>query len=343
MLERYAGRRRVPAGAARREPLPRRGGALRGRASSSTRSSRSRSATGASTGTGEQRGARPRLPRRGARRGARGSARGAYAPGDLVGRQGRRAHLRPAPARPRRRAGGGGRQPRPAARGATAASSAGRASTLTPDARPRPAAGGRARCSPDKVGAIVALDPRNGEILRAGLVAGLRPQPVRPPARAPTTGRRLDRRPATTRCRTARSRAPTRPGSVFKIVIAAAGLVGGRDRAPRHGVFCRGGAELLRPPLPLLEAGRPRLGRPRARRSSTRATSTSTTLGQKLGIERIARYARLFGLGTDDRHRPRRREGRPGARRRPGAARCASTPGTRARRSRWRSARARCW
>ena len=276
-------------------------------------------------------GARPGLSRRGHGRRARGRRRSLRLrrPGRA---QGHRAALRRRAARRRRAAGGGGRQPRAAARGARP----GRPARARPraDPRPRAPAAGRARLrGGGKVGAVVALDPRNGEILAMVSAPAFNPNLFARRLRAAGLAgadRRSPHHPLQNRA--LQNTYP--PGSVFKIVMAIAGLDRARGGARRRRLLQRRG-ELLQPPLPLLEARRPR-----PRRTCTQALRELVRRlllprsGRSSGIERIARYARLFGLG--ERTGIDLEGEKAGLVPDPAVepARCASTPGIPARRSR---------
>src|SRR6202035_2424110 len=147
---------------------------------------------------------------------------------------------------------------------------------------------------PEKVGAIVAMDPRNGEIL--ALVSS-------PSFNSNIFSRRLqvdewkallDEPLNPLQDRAIQNTYP--PGSTFKIVMATAGLsehvIGEHDR-----VFCPGSTVIYNH---VFRCWR-KEGHGAVDIHEAIAHSCDVFfyhLGQKLGIERIARYARLFGLGS---------------------------------------------
>jgi penicillin-binding protein 2 len=147
---------------------------------------------------------------------------------------------------------------------------------------------------PEKVGAIVAMDPRNGEIL--ALVSS-------PSFNSNLFSRRLQADDWKALIEEPYNPLQDRalqntysPGSTFKIVMATAGLaegvIGEHDR-----VFCPGGTVIYNHPF--------RCWRKQGHGSVDVHDALEHScdvffyhLGQRLGIERIARYARLFGLGS---------------------------------------------
>ena len=147
---------------------------------------------------------------------------------------------------------------------------------------------------PEKVGAVVAMDPRNGEILAL----------VSAPSYNPNLfSHRLQQKDWDALIQDPNHPLQNRaiqntysPGSTFKIVMATAGLT---ERAfdDHTAVLCTGAKSFY--------------GRPfRCWRKEGHGTVNAHlalklscdvyfyTLGQKLGIEKIARYARMFGLGS---------------------------------------------
>ncbi len=128
------------------------------------------------------------------------------------------------------------------------------------------------------------------------------------------------------------------PGSTFKIVIATAALEEGVIN-PFTPHPLRGGLLLRQPRLPLLEKG----GHGSVNLHDALVQSCDVffyQVGQRLGIDTIADYARRFGLGVPTgialEHEKRRHD--PGLRTGSGSA--SASRGTPARRSRSRSARA---
>lgn len=145
-----------------------------------------------------------------------------------------------------------------------------------------------------RVGAVVALDPRDGAV--RALVSA--------PAYDPNLfTRRLDiaawraligdpHHPMQNR---ALSSAYS-PGSVFKIVVAAAGLAEGVI-TPGHTEFCGGGANFYGRRFHCWKKG----GHGTLALEGALAHSCDVyfySVGQRLGIDRIAKYARAFGLGA---------------------------------------------
>ena len=145
----------------------------------------------------------------------------------------------------------------------------------------------------DKVGAVVALDPRNGEVLALVSSPSYNPNqfargldPAEWQALLDDPGKPLQDRAI----HNAHS-----PGSVFKMVMASAGLaegvIDGHER-----VFCRGSVSIYGHTFGCWRAG----GHGWVDLHTAIERSCNVyfyTLGQKLGIERIASYARAFGLG----------------------------------------------
>ena len=78
------------------------------------------------------------------------------------------------------------------------------------------------------------------------------------------------------------------PGSVFKIVMATAGLTEGRGQRSDTGVFCGGAAVFYGRRFRCWKQRRPRLGRRCTRALKHSCDVYFYTLGQRLGIERIA-------------------------------------------------------
>ncbi len=150
-----------------------------------------------------------------------------------------------------------------------------------------------ARYYEDRVGAAVALDPATGEILVM----------VSAPSYNPNLfARRLQQ--SAWRELLAAPHQPLQnraiqntysPGSIFKIVLAVAGLT--EDvRQPRDAVFCGGAVRIYHQRFRCWKrAGHGWVNLRKAIKES--CDVYFYLLGQELGIDRIARYARLFGLG----------------------------------------------
>ncbi len=215
-----------------------------------------------------------------------------YAAGDLVGRRGveRRydLHLRgengeqvvTVDSRGRLRAKSGRRAARP-----------GRRLDLTLDLELQQAA---AMYFEDKVGSAVVLDPDSGEVLTL----------VSAPYYDPNIfARRLDSEQWRQLIEAPNDPLQNRalqntypPGSVFKIVVAVAGL-SERVVQPSETVFCNGATKIYNRRFRCWRrAGHGRVNLREAIKES--CDIYFYFLGQKLGIERLADYSRRFGLGA---------------------------------------------
>jgi len=146
----------------------------------------------------------------------------------------------------------------------------------------------------DAVGSVVALDPRNGEILAL----------VSAPSYDPNLfARRLGQEEWNALISAPhdpmRDRAIQNtysPGSVFKIMMAAAGLAEGIVNE-NDSVWCDGSASIYGHRFRCWSKG----GHGRVNLHDALEHSCDVYfyhLGQRLGIERIARYSRMFGLGS---------------------------------------------
>ncbi len=146
----------------------------------------------------------------------------------------------------------------------------------------------------DSVGSVVALDPRNGEILAL----------VSAPSYDPNLfARRLGQQEWDALIGAPhdpmRDRAIQNtysPGSVFKIMMAAAGLAEGVVNES-DSVWCNGSTSIYGHRFRCWKPG----GHGRVDLHSALQNSCDVYfyhLGQRLGIERIARYSRMFGLGA---------------------------------------------
>ena len=150
-----------------------------------------------------------------------------------------------------------------------------------------------ARYFVDRVGAAIAMDPRSGEILAL----------VSSPSYNPNVfARRLEREEWQQIVEAPNDPLQNRslqnlysPGSIFKIVVAVAGLDEGVvDEDDRY--FCQGSTRIYN--------RRFRCWKPGGHGSVNLHEAIQKScdvffyyVGQKLGVERIAHYARLFGLG----------------------------------------------
>jgi penicillin-binding protein 2 len=147
---------------------------------------------------------------------------------------------------------------------------------------------------PEKVGAIVAMDPRNGEILAM----------VSSPSFNPNIfARRLQKSDWEALIQDPNHPLQNRaiqntysPGSTFKIVMATAGLTEGV--VDEHtSAFCAGGAVFYGRMFRCWKKGGH--GTVDARRALMHSCDVYFYgMGQRMGIERIARYSRLLGLGS---------------------------------------------
>jgi len=145
-----------------------------------------------------------------------------------------------------------------------------------------------------QVGAVVALDPRDGAVRAL----------VSTPAYDPNLfARRLAvedwRRLAEDPRHPLQNRAlqsAFSPGSVFKMIVATAGLAEGVV-TPANGVFCNGSAKFYGRTFHCWKRGG-HGGVDLERALEVSCDVYFYTLGQKLGIDRIARWARRFGLGS---------------------------------------------
>ncbi len=151
-----------------------------------------------------------------------------------------------------------------------------------------------ARYFEDRVGAAVALDPRNGDVLVM----------VSAPSYDPNRfARRLDRSEWQALVEAPHNPLQNRvlqnthsPGSLFKIVVATAGLTEGVVNGS-DSVYCGGSTRIYNRRFRCWKrAGHGWVHLREAIKESCDVYFYH--LGQKLGISRIAHYARLFGLGT---------------------------------------------
>jgi penicillin-binding protein 2 len=147
---------------------------------------------------------------------------------------------------------------------------------------------------PEKVGAIVAMDPRNGEILAM----------VSSPSFNPNLfARRLQKADWEALIQDPNHPLQNRaiqntysPGSTFKIVMATAGLTEGTVNE-HTSAFCTGGAVFYGRLFRCWRKGGH--GTVDARHALMHSCDVYFYgLGQRMGIERIARYARLLGFGS---------------------------------------------
>ena len=147
---------------------------------------------------------------------------------------------------------------------------------------------------PEKVGAVVAMDPRNGEILAL----------VSAPAFNPNLfARRLQQADWQALIEDPNHPLQNRaiqntysPGSTFKIVMETAGITD-HEFDPHTSVLCTGAKSFYGRPFRCWRKG----GHGMVDGHLALKLSCDVyfyTLGQKMGIEKIARYSRLFGFGA---------------------------------------------
>ncbi|MDH3403034.1 MAG: penicillin-binding protein 2 [Acidobacteriota bacterium] len=216
---------------------------------------------------------------------------GAYQPGDLVGRKGMERvfdlHLR---------GRDGERELIVDSRGRTReehgreAAVAGKNLHLTLDLELQQEA---ARYLGERAGAAVALDPRSGEVLMLVSAPSYNPNLFTRRLDDEQWRELIDSPYHPLQNRTIQNAHP--PGSVFKMVLAVAGLSEGTV-SPTDSVFCSGSTTIYN------RRNRCWLRRGHGWVNLRKAIKESCDvyfyhLGQKLGINRIAHYARLFGLG----------------------------------------------
>lgn len=151
-----------------------------------------------------------------------------------------------------------------------------------------------ARYLEDRVGAVVALDPRTGGVLAM----------VSSPSYDPNVfTRRLASEDWLGIVKAPHDPLQNRtlqntysPGSVFKIVVATAGLME-KEITTGESIYCGGATRIYNNQFRCWK----REGHGRVRLHEAIRDSCDVYfyhLGQRLGIETIARYSRLFGLGT---------------------------------------------
>ena len=144
-----------------------------------------------------------------------------------------------------------------------------------------------------RAGAVVALDPRNGEVLALVSAPGYDPNLFTRRLEVAEWQQLIQDPLLPLQNRALASAYP--PGSVFKMVMAAAGLAEGVI-TPSDGVFCNGSKTFYKRTFHCWKPG----GHGFMNLESALKNSCDVyfyELGQKLGIERIARYARLFDFG----------------------------------------------
>jgi len=146
---------------------------------------------------------------------------------------------------------------------------------------------------PEKVGAIVAMDPNNGEILALVSSPGYDPNLFTRRLQADEWNALLQDPYHPLQNRAIQN--TYSPGSTFKFVMATAGLTEGVFNEDTR-VFCGGSGVFYGRRFRCWRSGGHGLMDARSAIKNS-CDVYFYTLGQKLGIERIARYARIFGLG----------------------------------------------
>jgi penicillin-binding protein 2 len=145
---------------------------------------------------------------------------------------------------------------------------------------------------PEKVGAIVAMDPRNGEILALVSSPGSNPNLFARRLQMDEWKALLEDPHHPLQNRAIQN--TYSPGSTFKIIMATAGLTEGVFNEHTR-VFCGGAGVFYGRRFRCWKKGGH--GTVDARGAIKHSCDVYFyTLGQKMGIERIARYARIFGL-----------------------------------------------
>ncbi|HXT51383.1 MAG TPA: penicillin-binding protein 2 [Thermoanaerobaculia bacterium] len=218
-------------------------------------------------------------------------ATGEYQRGDMIGRRGIESQFEPS------LRGKDGQR-------VVVVDSRGRAVDEFPPAQPTPGQGLKLaidldlqqtaqRMLQDKVGAVVALDPRNGEILAMASAPSYDPNLFARRLRADDWMRLVNDPLKPLQNRSVQN--ALSPGSTFKIVMGIAGLAE-HVVTPDTRFFCPGSA--------VFYGRRFRCWKPEGHGSVDLRQAIKHScdvyfynVGQRLGIERIAKYARFFGFG----------------------------------------------
>jgi len=147
---------------------------------------------------------------------------------------------------------------------------------------------------PEKVGAIVALDPRNGEILALVSAPAFNPNLFARRLQQADWQALIDDPNHPLQNRAIQN--TYSPGSTFKIVMETAGITD-HEFDPHTSVLCTGAKSFYGRPFRCWKKG----GHGTVDGHLALKLSCDVyfyTLGQKMGIEKIARYSRLFGFGS---------------------------------------------
>lgn len=146
----------------------------------------------------------------------------------------------------------------------------------------------------DRVGAVVAMDPRDGALLALVSSPSYDPNMFSRRLRAEQWTRLLEAPHDPLQTRPIQNLYS--PGSVFKIVLGIAGLTEGTVR-PSDRVYCGGASYFYNHRFRCWRrSGHGSVDLKAAIQGS--CDIYFYTLGQRMGIETIARYARLFGFGS---------------------------------------------
>ncbi len=146
-----------------------------------------------------------------------------------------------------------------------------------------------------RVGSIVALDPRQGEVLALVSAPSFDPNHFARRLRRDEWRELLDHPNHPLQNRAVQNTYP--PGSVFKIVMALAGLDRGVIDPVATTAYCRGYSTIYNNRYRCWKAsGHGTVNLREALKGSCNVYFHQ--LGQKLGIDQIAAYSRMFGLGS---------------------------------------------
>jgi penicillin-binding protein 2 len=146
----------------------------------------------------------------------------------------------------------------------------------------------------DKAGAVVAIDPNNGEVLALASSPAFEPKKFVTGIKKEEWNSLINSKESPLQNRVIRGQYP--PGSIYKIIVALAGLQEGVID-PKEQVFCPGYYTLGNRTYGCWKkGGHGSVNLYTALRDSCDVYFYRT--GKKLGIDRIAYYSRMFGLGS---------------------------------------------
>ena len=144
-----------------------------------------------------------------------------------------------------------------------------------------------------KTGAVVALDPNNGEVLALASSPDIDPNKFIDGINAKEWSSLVNSKDYPLQNRVIRGQYP--PGSIFKIIVALAGLQEGIID-PDEELFCSGSYSLGNHTYKCWKrGGHGKVNLHKAIRESCDVYFYK--VGKKIGIDTIAKYARMFGLG----------------------------------------------